>query len=184
MLADAGIAVAVEPARIDEDQAKQALRGDGAGAERIAEALAELKALEVSRRRPGALVIGADQTLECEGRQFDKPGDAAAAIVQLLALAGREHRLVSAVAVALDGARLWHARDVARLTMRPFERAFAVRYVAACGGGATSSVGGYQLESLGAQLFTRVDGDFFTVLGLPLLPLLGFLRERGALPLG
>lgn len=179
MLANAGVEVACEPAHVDESELKNAMRAEGARVDAIAEALAELKATRVSRRHPGALVIGADSMIECGDVQFDKPPDPAHAVAQLLALAGRTHRLISAAVIVRDGARIWHVSDAARLTMRGFERDYAERYVATIGDAALSSVGAYQLEGLGAQLFTRVEGDFFTVLGLPLLPLLDFLRAHG-----
>lgn len=179
MLANAGVAVACEPAQVDETELKNAMRADGAGVDAIAEALAELKAMRVSRRHTDALVIGADSMIECGDAQFDKPPDPAHAVAQLLALAGRTHRLLSAAVVVRDGVRIWHKVDAARLTMRGFDRDYAERYVATIGDAALSSVGAYQLEGIGAQLFTRVEGDFFTVLGLPLLPLLDFLRGHG-----
>ena len=179
MLANAGVAVTCEPAHVDEAELKNAMRAEGARVDAIAEALAELKAMRVSHRRPGALVIGADSMIECGDVQFDKPPDPAHAVAQLLALAGRTHRLLSAAVVVRDGVRIWHLVDAARLTMRGFERGYAERYVATIGEAALSSVGAYQLEGVGAQLFTRVEGDFFTVLGLPLLPLLDFLRGHG-----
>jgi septum formation protein len=171
--------VTCEPAHVDEAELKDAMRADGAKVDVIAEALAELKATRVSRRHPGALVIGADSMIECGDVQFDKPPDPAHAVAQLLALAGRTHRLLSAAVVMRDGVRIWHQVDAARLTMRGFDRGYAERYVATIGNAALSSVGAYQLEGIGAQLFTRVEGDFFTVLGLPLLPLLDFLRGHG-----
>lgn len=179
MLVNAGVEVACEPAHVDEAELKNAMRAEGARVDAIAEALAELKATRVSRRHPGALVIGADSMIECGDVQFDKPPDPAHAVAQLLALAGRTHRLISAAVIMRDGTRIWHVSDAARLTMRGFDRGYAERYVATIGDAAMSSVGAYQLEGLGAQLFTRVEGDFFTVLGLPLLPLLDFLRGHG-----
>ena len=152
------------------------------GAGEVAEALAELKAQRVTRRHPGALVIGADQMLECEGTWFDKPADRAAARAQLEALSGRVHRLVTCAVVVLDGERLWHRTESATMTMRRLSPEFLDRYLDTAGNEVLSSVGAYQLEGLGAQLFARVEGDFFTVLGLPLLPLLDFLRVRGVLP--
>ncbi|HIJ63515.1 MAG TPA: septum formation protein Maf, partial [Rhodospirillaceae bacterium] len=122
------------------------------------------------------------QTLDCEGRHFDKPNDHSAAKKQLLALRGRRHRLVTAVAAATAGdGVVWSHCEEAGLTMRPFSDAFAERYLAQAGDAVLSSVGAYQLEGLGAQLFSRVEGDFFAILGLPLLPLLDFLRHRGEL---
>jgi len=182
LLAAAGVTVTVEPSRLDETPVKLACRDNGASPAAIAEKLAVLKALDVSARMAGAAVIGADQTLDCDGADFDKPRDRAEARSQLLALRGRTHRLYSAVALVRDGRSLWHHVAEARLTMRDFSDAFLDDYLDRVGAAALSSVGGYQLEGLGAQLFTAIDGDFFTILGLPLLPLLEFLRIDGALP--
>ncbi|MBL8697502.1 MAG: Maf family protein [Alphaproteobacteria bacterium] len=182
MLSNAGVVVTTDAANVDEDEVKRAMRADGAGVDATAEMLAEVKAIRVSWRHPGALVIGADQMLECDGVSFDKPRDQDEAATRLRALSGRTHRLVSAVVVARDGQRLWHDVDTARLTMRALSEPFIAAYLAALGDDALSSVGSYQLEGLGAQLFTRVEGDFFTVLGMPLLPLLGFLRAHDVVP--
>ncbi|MDB5367149.1 MAG: septum formation protein Maf [Rhodospirillales bacterium] len=181
MLESAGLHVEIDPARVDEDEIKLSLKAEQVPVERAAEALAELKALRISLRRPGALVIGADQMLECDGDWFDKSPDRAAAREQLLRLRGRTHRLISAAVVAVDGQRLWHTTEAARLTMRNFSDAFLDEYLDTVGEAAFTSVGGYQLEGRGVQLFHRIEGDFFTILGLPLLPLLDFLRARGAL---
>ena len=180
LLRAAGVAHAVDPARIDEDELKRALHGQGASAAEAAETLAELKALKVSRRHPGAITIGADQMLECGGEWFDKPADLDHARAHLMALRGKTHELVSAVVAARDGARLWHHVERARLHMRDFSDGFLDSYLATVGQEALETVGAYRLEGLGAQLFTRVEGDYFTVLGLPLLPLLDFLRNHGA----
>lgn len=182
LLAAAGLAFEALPANVDEAEVKLALQAEGAAPIQAAETLAELKATRISARRPGALVVGADQLLACEGRWYDKPVDAAGAIDQLLALAGRTHSLETAACVVENGNRLWHHNAVSRLTMRPFGRDFAERYLAAAGPAALESVGGYQLEGLGVQLFSRVEGDFFEILGLPLLPLLAFLRDRAVVP--
>ena len=182
LLEQAGVAHCVEPARVDEDAVKQSLRAEGATPGQAAETLAELKAQKVSVRHPGALVIGADQMLDCDDRWFDKPADLGQAHDQLLVLAGREHRLTSAVVAVRDGTRLWHQRAEARLLMRPFDGAFVEAYLAAVGAAALESVGAYQLEGRGVQLFDRVQGDYFAILGLPLLPLLAFLRDQGAVP--
>ncbi|ALJ34001.1 Maf-like protein [Azospirillum brasilense] len=181
MLERAGVRVTLAPAAVDEEEIKLAARAEGAPVEDVAEALAELKAQRVTRKHPGALVIGADQMLECEGRWFDKPADRDAARTQLQDLRGKTHRLVSCAVVIRDGERLWHHVDRARLTMRPFSDAFLESYLNAAGDDVMGSVGAYHLEGLGAQLFHRVDGDFFTILGLPLLPLLGFLRVHGVI---
>ena len=181
MLRDAGIAVTADPPAIDEDEVKAALKADGAAAGDVAETLAELKAMRVSRRHPGALVIGADQMLECGDVWFDKPPDTDHARAQLLALRGKTHMLVSSAVGVRDGARLWHHTDRARLAMRNFSDGFLDRYLARCSPNILGSVGAYRLEGIGAQLFHKVDGDFFTVLGLPLLPLLEWLRAQGVL---
>ncbi|MBY6264695.1 Maf-like protein [Azospirillum sp. 412522] len=179
MLERAGVTAVLDRPLVDEDEVKAAGRAEGVSADIVAEALAELKAQRITRRHPGALVVGADQMLECEGRWFDKPADRAAARDQLLDLRGRTHRLVSCAVVVRDGERMWHRIDSARLTMRNFSESFLDDYLDQAGDEVLHSVGAYQLEGLGAQLFHRVEGDFFTILGLPLLPLLGFLRVHG-----
>lgn len=181
LLRSAGVPVAIEVSGVDEADVKSGLRAEGADAAAVAETLAELKAQRVSRRHAGKLVVGADQVLSCEGRLYDKPGSAAEARDQLLSLRGRRHELSSAVALVRDGQRLWHHIGRATLTMRTFSEAFLDDYLRAVGDEVCGSVGGYQLEGLGAQLFSEVDGDYFTILGLPLLPLLDILREQGAL---
>lgn len=179
MLEQAGVSAILDKPLVDEDEVKAAGRAEGVPADAVAEALAELKAQRITRRHPGALVVGADQMLECEGRWFDKPTDRAAARAQLLDLRGKTHRLVSCAVVVRDGERMWHKVDSARLTMRNFSESFLDDYLDRVGDEVLHSVGAYQLEGLGAQLFQRVEGDFFTILGLPLLPLLGFLRVHG-----
>ncbi len=182
MLHNAGLAFEQIVAPVDETELKRSMQVAGADAAETAMALAEMKAGRVSRREPGALVIGADQMLVADGAWLDKPADRAAAKAQLLALAGRSHRLISAACVLLDGERIWGKHEHATLLMRPFGEAFVERYLDAAGDAALKSVGAYQLEGLGAQLFQRVDGDYFVVLGLPLLALLDFLRGRGIVP--
>ncbi|WP_395458880.1 Maf family protein [Azospirillum melinis] len=179
MLEQAGVPAILDKPLVDEDEVKAAGRAEGVPADAVAEALAELKAQRITRRHPGALVVGADQMLDCEGRWFDKPADRATARAQLLDLRGKTHQLVSCAVVVRDGERMWHKTDSARLTMRNFSEAFLDDYLDRVGDDVLHSVGAYQLEGLGAQLFHRVEGDFFTILGLPLLPLLGFLRVHG-----
>jgi septum formation protein len=181
LLRAAGVPIVVDAAAIDEIEVKASLRAAQATAATVAETLAELKAQRVSRRHPGELVIGADQVLESEGTLLDKPADLSEARRQLLALRGRRHRLLSGVVLVRDGRRLWHHTGQAELLMREFSEGFLDQYLRSIGDTALSSVGCYQIEGLGAQLFARVDGDYFTVLGLPLLPLLDILREHEVL---
>lgn len=182
LLADAGIPVLRDPAALDEDEIKTSFRKAGLDVESCALALAENKASRVSLRHPDALVIGADQMLECGGAWFDKPRDRGQARAQLAALRGRQHELISAVAVARNGAVLWRTIDRPRLTLRAFSDTFLDAYLAAMGDAALHSVGAYQIEGLGAQLMARIEGDYFAILGLPLLPLLDFLRDQGVVP--
>ena len=179
LLANAGLAFEVDPPGIDEVQATRSLLGERASPQEIAETLAEMKALRVSTRRPQALVVAGDSTLAANGRLFDKPPTIEAARKQLLALSGQAHELFSSVVVARAGVRIWHWNERARLTMRPFGERFLDAYLARAGESVLGSVGAYQLEGLGAHLFSRVDGDYFTILGLPLLPLLSFLAGHG-----
>ena len=147
----------------------------------VAQCLAEAKALAVAAREPDALVIGADQTLELEGRRFDKPASRVAAAAQLRALAGRRHRLHSAVAVARGPAVAWRHRASVELAMRPLKDAEIADYLDRAGDAVLGSVGAYQVEGLGITLFDSIGDDWFAILGLPLLPLLGYLRGVGAL---
>lgn len=179
LLSNAGLAFEIEPSGVDEDEVTRSLQGERASAQDIATTLAEMKAVRVSSRHPTSFVIGADSTLACNGRLFDKPATLAAARQQLLALAGQTHELISSVVVAKAGARLWHWSERARLTMRPFSESFLDAYLACAGQAVCASVGAYQLEGLGAHLFSRIEGDYFTILGLPLLPLLSFLADHG-----
>jgi septum formation protein len=181
LLRRAGVEVAVEPARVDEAAVKASLLAEGAPPRDVADKLAELKAMRIGARHETALVLGADQVLVHRGEILDKPASLDEARAHLRRLRGARHDLLSAAVIVLQGAPVWRHVGEARLTMRPFSDAFLDRYLGQVGERALSSVGAYQLEDLGAQLFTRVDGDYFTVLGLPLLEILGFLRARGAL---
>jgi septum formation protein len=176
LLAHAGIAFEAMPANIDE-RGIQARSGVSAPGD-IARLLAEAKALAVSSRRAGHVVIGADQTLALGKRLFSKPNGRVQAAEQLRALAGKTHELFSGVAVALDGRIMYAHVAVARLTMRPLSENDIAAYLDAAGDIVTSSVGAYQLERFGVHLFEHIDGDHFTILGLPLLPLIGFLRSQ------
>ncbi len=179
LLTNAGLTFEIKAPGVDEDEIKLSLAAQKADAVAIAATLAELKATRVSARFPEAFTIGGDSTLACEGRLFDKPPSIAAARDQLLALRGRTHDLVSSVVVARGGVRIWHHTERARLTMRPFSEVFLDAYLAQAGDSVTSSVGAYRLESVGANLFSKIEGDYFTILGLPLLPLLSFLAGHG-----
>jgi septum formation protein len=179
LLEAAGVPVELRPADLDERALEAGANAPDPSA--IAELLARAKASLVSRAHPGRLVLGADQTLALGGKPFSKSSDRLAARVQLQALRGRAHELHAAIAFVQDGAVVFEHVETARLTMRAFSDAFLDRYLETVGEGALTSVGGYQLEGLGIQLFERVDGDYFTILGLPLLPLLDVLRQRGCL---
>ena len=180
ILENAGLAFEVDPAGIDESGIKTERRAAAASAAEVAKTLAEAKALAVSRRRPEAWVIGADQILAFQGAFLDKPRDMAEAASRLRRFRGRSHDLVSAVCVAFGGRSRWLYSEAATLYVRDFSDAFLDSHVADVGENVLASVGAYRLEGPGAQLFSRIDGDYFTVLGLPLLPLLGFLRGAGA----
>ncbi|AVO46812.1 Maf family protein [Phreatobacter cathodiphilus] len=179
MLRQAGLAVDLTPADIDERALDEALAREGRDPAAIARALGEAKALAVSRAHPEAVVIGADQTLALGPRRFSKPVDLQAARANLLALRGRTHHLHSGVALARGGTILFSAVASAAMTMRPFSDAFLDAYLAGAGERLLSSVGCYQLEAEGIQLFERIEGDYFTILGMPLLPLLAALRTLG-----
>ena len=179
LLESAGVPVEVRPANLDERRAES-----DAGPvlpDAVAALLAREKATRVARLNPGRLVLGADQTLALGPQRFAKPVDRAGAREQLRALSGRTHKLHSAVAFAQDAAVLFEHVGVAQLTMRPLSDRLLELYLDTAGNAATASVGAYQIEGLGIQLCQRIDGDYFTVLGLPLLPTLDFLRQRGCL---
>ncbi|MCY1706778.1 Maf family protein [Pannonibacter sp. SL95] len=179
LLANARLDFTVDPATVDERAVEAPLLEAGFPPEDIAQVLAEAKALDVAGRRPQDLVIGADQVLGLGNARFTKPADMEAARRQLLGLSGKTHELHSAVVLARGDEVLWRHVSTARLTMRALSPAEIGRYLALAGDAVLSSVGCYQLENVGVRLFERIEGDYFTILGLPLLPLLGELRALG-----
>lgn len=179
LLRRAGLEVTLRPAAVDEDSIKASFAAEGESVVECATILADMKATRISARFPGSLVIGADQILDLGGRWFDKPESLDDARRQLLDLRGKTHELVSASVVALNGSRIWADHDIAYLTMRDFSDAFLDSYLERAGEAVLGSVGAYHYEGLGAQLFDRVTGDYYTILGLPLLRLLEFLRGHG-----
>jgi septum formation protein len=181
VLDGAGVPYEAATAGVDEDAVKIGMLAEGANAREIADALAELKAIKVSRSRT-EFVIGADQTLEFEGKLYDKVETLAGARARLQVLRGGPHKLHSAVVVAWEGAPIWREVVTATLTMRDFSDAFLDAYLAHEGEAALGSVGCYRLEGPGVQLFSKIDGDYFTILGLPLMGLLDLLRRHGELP--
>ena len=181
MLEASGLSIELDPADVDEAATKGRLLSEGGDARSVALALAGEKAMAVSRRHPGRLVLGADQTLEQDETLHDKAASLDEARARLKLFSGQTHHLHSGAAVARDGAVIWTLADTATLKVRPLSDGFIEAYLARNETAALSSVGGYWLEGEGAQLFERVEGDYFTVLGLPLLPLMGFLREIGEL---
>ena len=183
VLENAGLVFDVDPADVDETAIKQDMSSHGAAAEAIALTLAEKKAQVVSMRRPQAWVIGADQVLVLENRIFDKPADMKEAASHLRQFRGRSHDLISAVCVTREQHLVWRHTETVTLHVREYSDTFLEKYLSKSGNSLLDSVGAYRLEGLGAQLFSRVDGDYFSVLGLPLLPLLGFLRGQGVIAL-
>jgi septum formation protein len=180
VLEGAGVPFEAVGSGVDEDAAKVALLANRATPRQVAEALAEDKAIAVSVGRP-ELVLGADQTLEFQGKLYDKAETLAEARERLTTLRGKPHQLHSAVVVAQGGAVVWRETQSATLTMRGFSDGFLEAYLAAEGRAALGSVGCYRLEGMGVQLFSKIEGDYFTILGLPLMGLLELLRRRGAL---
>jgi septum formation protein len=181
ILEKAGVVIKVIAPCVDEEKIKRALIAEKASGAEIAEILAEQKARSVSHQQPQDLVIGGDQVLEMDGRIFSKPQDLAGAREGLAVLRGGEHRLYSCVCVLRDGQRLWHKLDSAKLTMRDFSDDFLETYLHSIEDQAFIGPGSYRIEDVGSQLFSGISGDYFTILGLPLLPLLAFLRAHGAL---
>jgi len=181
LLAAVGIPFEAVSAEIEERAIEDAFFARGGAGEELAAHLARAKALEVSRRRPKALCLGADQVLSLDGRIFHKADSLEEARNHLAQLAGRTHRLTSAFAIAWNGEILHEAEDHAELSMRPLDAPGIARYLDIVGPTALTSVGGYQIEAIGAHLFERVQGDHSTILGLPILPLLAWLRSRGAI---
>ncbi len=182
LLAEAGVAAERDPVAIDEAAIKAESRRRGHSAAECAQQLAEAKARAVAMRHPTRLVLGADQILDCDGRWVDKPASRAEARAQLGMLNGRTHELITGATIVRDGAVLWRALARSRLTMRRFGEGFLDGYLATMGDRVLHTVGGYELEGYGAQLMARVEGDYFAILGLPLLGVLEFLRVAGALP--
>lgn len=179
MLRQAGVEVEAEPAAVDEDALKAEAERRGLGPARTALLLADAKARAVAAHHPRAFVIGADQILVCAGRVLSKPGTVEDAAATLRFLRGRTHRLLSAVTLVGDGRVLWQHVDRAVLTMRAFSASCLADYVAVGGTDLLTSVGAYRVEGRGIQLFSRIEGDHFTILGMPLLPLLAALRRWG-----
>jgi septum formation protein len=179
LMSNARLVFDVVPAEVCEATLKAERLSENAEPAKIAAHLADAKAIDVSNRHRSALVIGADQTLDLDGHLFDKPADLADARAQLLRLRGRTHRLNAAVSLAIGGAVVWRTLETATLHVRAFSDDFLAHYLAAEGDQLIHCVGAYRLEGLGAQLFQRIEGDYFTILGLPLLSVLESLRSRG-----
>lgn len=178
LLRRAGVPHTVDPANVDEAGVRDSLLAAGAAHFAVAETLAELKAQRVSQRRPEAIVIGADQVLSCEGMLFEKPVGLDGVRGHLKALSGKAHTLHTSAAAVREGNLLWHHNATAVLRMRTLSDGFIERYVETVGEAACESVGAYRLEEHGSHLFRRIEGDFFDILGLPMLPLLEFLRAN------
>ncbi|PZV38620.1 Maf-like protein [Mesorhizobium kowhaii] len=181
MLVNAGVDVEAVAAAVDERALEAPLQDSGVSPEDVALVLAEAKATEVSERRRGALVLGCDQTLSLGDEVFHKPADMEGARRHLLALSGKTHQLNSAAVLVRDGQVLWRHVGIASMTMRKLDPAFIGRHLARVGAKALASVGAYQVEGEGIELFEKIEGDHFTIVGLPLLPLLAELRDLGAI---
>ncbi|TIR17645.1 MAG: Maf-like protein [Mesorhizobium sp.] len=181
MLVNAGLDIGAVPANVDERALEAPLKDSSVSPEDVASILAEAKATEVSERRPGSLVLGCDQTLSLGDEIFHKPADMEGARRHLLALSGKTHQLNSAAVLCRDGEVLWRHVGIASLTMRKLDPAFIGRHLARVGAKALGSVGAYQIEGEGIQLFEKIEGDYFTIVGLPLLAVLKELRALGAI---
>ena len=179
LLRDAGVVFDVVKAFVDEDAVKEALVMERATPMQIADTLAEMKALKGSQKSPDAFVIGADQVLAFQGKVLSKPASLAEARSQLLSLKGQPHELITASVLAKNGAAIWRHTARARLKMRDFSDQFLDDYLAQMGDRVTQTVGAYEIEGLGVQLFDSIDGDIFSIQGVPLLPLLDILRQHG-----
>lgn len=187
LLTQAGLTFETLPAHVDEDAVKEAMKAEAAPPAHIAETLAEMKAIKISQKclnrgAKGALVIGADQMLDCNGVLFDKPEDLTHARAHLQALSGKTHTLISAAIVARDGEAIWRHLSRAKLTMRPLSSEFIDRYLDQVGALALTSVGAYQVEGLGIHLFSKIEGAQTVIQGLPVLELLDFLRANDVIP--
>ncbi|MBS28199.1 MAG: hypothetical protein CL566_04635 [Alphaproteobacteria bacterium] len=178
LLTAAGVPHQVEPANIDEGEVRDRLLAEDASHDVIAEVLAELKAQKVSERHPDAIVLGADQILSCNGDLFEKPAGLEGVRAHLNALSGKSHTLHTSVCAISAGDVIWHHNSGPKLRMRTFSDGFIDRYVEAAGLAVCETVGGYQMEGLGVHLFEEIEGDFYDILGLPMLPLLAFLRQQ------
>lgn len=179
MLVNAGLSPETEPARVDEAAIRDSLLAEEAPPRDIADALAEAKARKISARNPGQLVLGCDQVLAYKGRVFEKPATLENARADLQSLRGATHQLLSAAVLYLNAQPLWRHVGVARLTMRSFSDSYLEDYLSRNWPGIGESVGGYKLEEEGVRLFAQIQGDYFTILGLPLLELLNYLALRG-----
>ncbi len=182
MFADAGVSISSKPAAVDEKDVKTSFKAAGGSASEAAIALAELKASRIAASSASdTIVLGADQILTCGATWFDKPANRGAASLQLQALSGKQHELHTAVVACRHGVRVWHHIALCRLWMRPLSQEFLDRYLDAIGDDVLETVGAYHIERLGPHLFTRIEGDHFSILGLPMLQTLAFLRDQGAI---